>query len=437
MAGRVELPIFGSLLLGLGVLACSGPEPTQGGAGAPGVSSCPELAAPSALTVRDGGRVTLELAPEVESFELALPDGFGRDGHTIRAPYGQLGVHAAALTLSCNGQSETRTLAITIEALRWSPLRSWQPGLDGPVGREYFSTWIDSGDTDRLLVFGGFHYQPKQFTPAWDLWSLNLTSETWTALPDMGAPRTPGGRIAAIPDARALLYHGGLDGTSTPPVLRRFDYGPDELTWATLDSPSDPGSYTGAFVHDAARGRYLSVCGASSVLGYHCQVRAWTAESGWTSLDTVGESPSGRAGFFFALDPATDRLVLYGGQGGGPGNDILSDTWALELGETPPRWVPLLPSDAVIGRRNGAYLLDPYGHRLLVWGGTPDGATSVPGLWALELERGSEGWHELSTLSAPPDRTSGMAVLDVARRRMLAGFGNDKSVYADLWALEL
>ena len=67
------------------------------------------------------------------------------------------------------------------------------------------------------------------------------------------------------------------------------------------------------------------------------------------------------------------------------------------------------PQDPPIGRRNGAFALDPLGHRLLVWGGTADGATAFPGLYALDLDRGREAWHRVTTEGAPTVRAAGGA----------------------------
>ena len=75
---------------------------------------------------------------------------------------------------------------------------------------------------------------------------------------------------------------------------------------------------------------------------------------------------------------------------------------------------------------------------MFIWGGTPDGEETYPGLYAFDLDRGEEAWSKVETALVPPERTSGMAVYDAARKRLVMGFGNgDGGVHADLWALNL
>jgi hypothetical protein len=151
------------------------------------------------------------------------------------------------------------------------------------------------------------------------------------------------------------------------------------------------------------------------------------------------DAPAGRNGQFFVHDVETERLIIFGGDAGGTAScECVNDTWALELSEDPPRWVKLATEGAPIGRRNGAYVLDPVGHRMFIWGGTPDGMNTAPGLWVLDLDRGYESWKEVPLGGSPPERTSGRAVYDAPRQRLLMGFGNgDGGIYADLRAVNL
>lgn len=74
---------------------------------------------------------------------------------------------------------------------------------------------------------------------------------------------------------------------------------------------------------------------------------------------------------------------------------------------------------------------------MFLYGGTGDGRTSYPALYALDLERGQEQCTRLELPNAPPPRTSGMAAHDAVRGRIVLGFGNDSVVYPDLWSLVL
>jgi hypothetical protein len=359
------------------------------------------------------------------------------DGKVIvHAPYGSGGTHAVSLT--CGQQ--TGKIDVSVRAIAWAPVAKWSGAKkEGPLGREYFAMWIDEGDPDRLLLFGGFHYVPMQFTPAWDLWQYNLANNTWTEItPKNEPPHYPGGRAAPIPGSRSILYLGGLDGNNTPRSLVRFDY--DTITWSDMPgSANAPGSYTGSFVYDAPRKRWVSACGASNQ-EFSCKPWQYTVGRGWERLAYAGTLPIKRTGFFYAYDEPNQRLIIFSGDTDGTSwmGKMDQKTYALELDKDPAEWVELLgPQDPPTGRRNGAYAYDPIGHRMFTWGGTPDGQSTLPGLYALDLDRGHEAWSKVDVPSPPPERTSGMGVYDAKRHRILFGFGNNPAPYEDLWALQL
>lgn len=308
---------------------------------------------------------------------------------------------------------------------------------------------MDPSGARALYLYGGFVYEPRQFTPSSETWRLDLTTLEWSMLANGGTPPPPGGRVAPGIDG-AMLYLGGatlgLDGSlETPRGLASVTTTGSDATW--VDAPSAmtaPGSYTGALIHDAGRGRWLSICGAdASRLGIHCRVHEYTPEAGFVPLeiDDDAEAPQGRYGFHYAYDAETDRVIVYGGQTGPGDHEIASDTWALELSTegdaTRPRWVRLAEDASIAPRRNGAYALDPEGHRLFVWGGTRDGRTALPGLDVLSLDRGSETWTHVELPADVPPRASGGGVYDPAAHRILFGFGNSDALYTDLYALEL
>lgn len=400
----------------------------------------------------EGGRVRGHLMIEGPVAELSwtLPEGWRgtlEEGEfDVRPAYvGQAQTVEIPLAYTCDGQAEQGTLPIDVSLLYWTQITPWR-GDGGPIAREYFSMWIDPADSERLMVFGGFHYVPQQFTVAWDTWVLDLESEQWAAMEPAGtAPQLAGGGIASLPDASTSFYYGGLSAGNTLPFsIARFDYG-GLPTWRTLQIDDvGEGTYQPAFFYDAPRDRFLAI-GGQGPEATHMTVHAFDHRtSSWSEVPVAdGPEPTGRTGFFWAYDPATDRFVAFGGDQGGEREehwdcDCAEDTWALELGEDPPRWVQLAgPQDPLIGRRNGAFTLDPIGHRLLVWGGTADGANTFEGLFALDLDRGHEGWTQVETVDMPPQRSSGAGVYDAPRQRVLMGFGNGARTYGDLWALHL
>lgn len=366
----------------------------------------------------------------------------------IKAPY-TVGPAPTPLLInySCGDFVEQREVPLQARALAFTPLAPWTPGATGPLAREYFSMWVDPLAPDRLWLYGGFHYVPRQFTTGHDVWSLDLVNEAWTAHADGPERGLPGAGLARLPDGRVYRY-GGLNFNAipnerdTPFVLHRVDTSTAGLSFTEPSVRGRAyGDYHPSFFHHPRTNKLYAVCGLNDQVGAHCDVSAYdpVAET-FTAVTVTGPAPIGRNGHFWAYDQATDRLIIFSGEGYPGTNNCRNcqqDTWALELGTTPFRWVQLTASGAPVGRRNGAYVLDPLHHRLFVWGGTPDGRNSAPGLWALDLTPGQEAWHEVPTTGDVRVRTSGAAVYDGARRRLLFGFGNNPTPLADLWALAL
>lgn len=431
----------------LGFLVSLGACTTSATAAGPAASATGACAPewPARLSVSAGGRVALPRTADVTpdaTVEASGVTALVKDGIvSVRAP--AEAAEDLSVTLHC--AASVRTVAVDVRPVTWEKLAGWEEATGAPA-REYGAFWLDEQDGGGLVVFGGFHYVPKQFTPANDAWRFDFAAKAWSPLAAPSpSPFRSGARAARIPGARGVYLFGGsvptTDGAvDTPPSLFRIDHDKTSLRHAEV-APlgAAPGSYTGAFVYDSKRQRWLSLCGADSkAFEMSCRVDAFTEGAGFRPIVTTGKEPDGRYGFHYAYDEETDRVVLFGGQVGTENDSQANDTWALELAEEPARWVALVPSQkGPTKRRNGAFVLDPIGHRLLVWGGTPDGRVSVPGLQSLSLDRGAEAWSELAVPAEVPVRTSGLAIHDPAGQRVVMGFGNGKAIYRDLWALDV
>ena len=83
------------------------------------------------------------------------------------------------------------------------------------------------------------------------------------------------------------------------------------MRWrAVAEAPDDPGTYQPALFVDQ-RGRLLTF-GGTAPQGTHAALYAFDPEAGTRALvETAGEGPTGRTGFFWAYDPPTDRLVVF------------------------------------------------------------------------------------------------------------------------------
>ena len=420
------------------------------GACAPAAPPTPPVpcggAVPASLRVIEGGRVSIPRTGELTEARVVITgiESITSDATlTLIAPYG---AGMREVQVSCN--SGTATLALDVQPLRWAPVADWDAdeASGAPGGREYFAWWLESEER-ALYLYGGFSYVPRQFTPTTTLFRFDLRTSVWSSVGVEGAAPGPGGRVAADATGRVHIFGGsGISdggGLETPASFGRFETSPSGARFEALPSTGALGSYTGALVHDAPRERWLSVCGVDAFVGIHCRVHELVegSASGWQRVTVAeGERPSGRYGFHYVHDPATNRVIVFGGQVGPENLDLDGETWALDLepDETGALvWTRIETPAEISPRRNGAFALDPEGHRMFVWGGTPDGADSVPGIDVLSLDRGREVWTHVELEGAPPSRTSAQGVYDAAEHRILWGMGNDDAIYTDLWSLEL
>ena len=85
------------------------------------------------------------------------------------------------------------------------------------------------------------------------------------------------------------------------------------------------------------------------------------------------------------------------------------------------------------GRRNGCFVVDPRGPSLYVFGGTSDGMATQPGLWALDMRAGHEGFAQITRPNEPVLRSSDFGFYDGKTGAVSCGFGNSlQGIYTDL-----
>jgi len=166
------------------------------------------------------------------------------------------------------------------------------------------------------------------------------------------------------------------------------------------------------------------------------------ASPGLSANDSAEWSPLGELGTRFhhdsALDPATYRVVVFGGWGepSSPAPDLVV---ACPLGT--PAWEPLGAGsvEAPRARFASAMTIDPVHHALLVFGGqATDGTGDVLGdLWSLSLEPGGT-WSRLEPAGpAPAARRYASLFFDAPRARFVLAGGYGASPLPEFWELRL
>lgn len=322
-------------------------------------------------------------------------------------------------------------------ALGLSPGDAWNE-IAMPSLRRAHNAVLDA-PRDRMLVFAG----DDGITYLDDLWALSLGGvPAWSPLSAQGT--LPARRVlhSSILDGardRVLVFGGrGLDG-------HRNDLWELSLaspaTWTALHPAGNapPPRRGHSAVLDPARDRMIVFGGYGGYDPSFLLNDAWTLDVGgggtWSPLVTVGMPPSPRYGHTAFYDTERDRMLVFGGLEYAGGWRYLSEVWELTLSGT-PTWIPLEPSgDPPPGRLYHAAVLDSIRDRLVVFGGQsaqgPLGDT-----WSLALLP-APAWTELSPSgTAPAPRFAHSAVHDAERDRMITYGGWGGVNFGDVSLLE-
>jgi hypothetical protein len=198
--------------------------------------------------------------------------------------------------------------------------------------------------------------------------------------------------------------------------------------WNTITTPlsmPQPSDGYQAAVHDPVRQRML-VHGGKYYDAYRRESETWSLDLATQSWSQHGpDIPARRRSHTTVYDPATRRMVLYGGVS----EDALTADapWLLPLGES-QTWTPLTPTGpAPPPHHRHAAIFAPSRGSMLVFG------TADPQVWELTLGD-APAWSPLATVGTPTPRAGLSAIHDIARDRMVT-FGGEWS--NEVWALTL
>jgi Galactose oxidase, central domain/Kelch motif len=282
---------------------------------------------------------------------------------------------------------------------------------------------------DRMLVFGGYRYYGIYASN--DVWALTLAgSPTWSEL-EPSVPPTVRTSHATIydPTRGRMVVFGGDNGygQSLDDVWALSLSG--SPTWVELRTAGPRERENHTAIYDPARDRMV-ICGGNDYGSLFGDVWELPLSSRiWRHKSPSGTGPGVRMGHTAIYDPIRDRMVLFGGDGGG----IQNDTWALTLSDS-PAWTELTPSGTPpTPRSDHAAIYDAARDRMVVFGGFGAGSE----VWSLTLS-GTPTWSLLTTVGDPPvSRGMHVAIYDPIRDRMLVHGGHTGGVgeHADVWEL--
>lgn len=189
--------------------------------------------------------------------------------------------------------------------------------------------------------------------------------------------------------------------------------------WTQLSPSGGPPqlfNYQPTIVRDPATNRlifYGRNSGGTSEVWVLTNSNGLNGAPDWIQLNPAGGPPPSRGNHFGVYDPTSNRMMIFGGCGGGC-FPILNDVWVLTnangLGGM-PTWIQLSPAGGLpTPRQGGAAGYDPATNRMIIFGGQ-DGSGSVfpsdtfPEVWVLSNANGLGGtpaWAQLSPAGGPP-----------------------------------
>ncbi len=295
-------------------------------------------------------------------------------------------------------------------------------------------TLVYDPNTRKAILFGGSDFA----TTFGDTWAFDPSTGDWTELePSGGAPSAREyHRMVYDPVQQKLIMFGGSDISA---LNDTWAFDPVASTWTELHPTGEtpPVRDEHAMIYDPDSHRVILFGGWSTDEGALLN-DTWAydpAANTWTRLSPLGSQPPKRAGHGLVYEPASHRVILFGGFGGASEatGANLNDLWAYDL--TVSTWTELTPAGALpVARQGQAMVLDSGTGDLIVHGGS-DGLAELSDTWSYDPTTNS--WTELEPAGGTPaGRQDHALVYDQARAAMIlfGGFDIPKGIhFGDTW----
>jgi hypothetical protein len=281
--------------------------------------------------------------------------------------------------------------------------------------------------TNETVLFGG----ENNGTVFDDTWTWK--GSTWTQQFPATSPPVQSITPAAVYDAmvydaasgQLLLFDGSTsDGTSSTWIW-------SGTNWIQQSPTTNPPAVSGvSMAYDAASNDVVLFGGSGSSNGtvtYTAETWLWSG-SNWTE-QSPADSPPGRELASMAYDSATQQVVLFGGNQGGPSYSS-SDTWTWDG----TNWTQQFPSTSPPERLGAAAIYDSAAGGVLLFGGYDEVSSS----WDADTWVWTGGnWTQL-TLPLSPSPRSEAAISDdpATGNPMLFGGFVDLGSVGDTWIFE-
>lgn len=281
------------------------------------------------------------------------------------------------------------------------------PTGTAPAPRLWHSAVYDSA-SNRMIVFGGGlgHTSPCQN----DVWILtnangNGGAAAWVQLTPAGSAPAPRAQHGAgyDPNTNTMIVFGGQDCFATAYgdvwVLSNANGSGGTPSWNQLNPAGGgpgPRAVTGGVAYDPASNR-LMVFGGNDFGPPFNDTWVLSNANGhggtptWTHLSPAGGLPAARSANSTVYDPNSNRLTVFGGLD--KNNNPLGDTWVLTnangSGGT-PAWTRIASSSTHYAEARGFHtgVYNPSANKVIVFGGVISGTLGTNDVWVLSHANG-------------------------------------------------
>ena len=304
---------------------------------------------------------------------------------------------------------------------------------NGPLPRNSGGFAYDASSR-RVLLSGGRHGCGPSATSYVDTWTLD--GSTWQQL----HPKSDGpGQMSSF----AMAYDGTSRQVVALGVFSGCGVNTGMFTWSGSDWVGSPRSMTlpnpsfsYTLTYDPASRQLLAVGSAlHQEAGGHETEETWAWDGrSWTQLHPAASPPS-LAGAAAAYDPASRRVILFGGTtlaDSGQAGAAVAGTWVWDG----HNWTHLHPASSPAARVGAAMVSDAALGRPILFGGVdkPDvagGATVFGDTWAWV----GDNWVQRHPATAPSPRFYAQMAYDPVRKQIVlfGGALNGSTDSDDVW----
>ena len=338
--------------------------------------------------------------------------------------YGQkVTVRINATDINGNTLSEEYSFTIRQAESEIKTVEWLHSNVPSQVGKRKDHSAIYDSSNKRMLVFGGHTPNGDLFE---DLWEYKTYLESWSQISVSGrSPRARNGHSAIYdPENRKMLIFGG-EGEYHMYYDDLWGFDCQSNTWtslAAIEGPSGRDNHTA--IYDFDRKKMLIFGGHNYDDGYNYYLNdLWEYDiesNSWKQLTPSGNPPTGRAYHTAVYDPSNKRMLVFGGRSLDM-SSMLNDLWEYDIASN--NWTQLASSTPPIARENHTALFDPFGNRMLVFGGDyyDDRFHYLDDLWEFNISNNT--WSQLT--SCPKTMTEHTAVINTSNRDMMIYSGFD------------